>query len=163
MQVIEKAEGNPDQVEVETSQLIFKVFSRNHTDLRYFSIMCPIRLLSVPFIFCASKSLTQVKHRKVSPKYTKLYHRLQGIFTSGEELVMTVVPILDFLPEVSNIFSLRYLSAEYPSTNPTEISWHNTTQARIIWRNVPLLSGHTCFILTNGKTQIETDIVVYKS
>ena len=36
MQVIDKAEGNPDQVEVETSQLIFKVFS---TDLRYFTIL----------------------------------------------------------------------------------------------------------------------------
>ena len=34
MQVIDKAAGNPDQVEVETSQLIFKVFSINHTDLQ---------------------------------------------------------------------------------------------------------------------------------
>lgn len=49
--VIDKAEGNPDQVEVETSQLIFK-----------------------------------------------------GIFSSGEELVMTVVPILDFMPEPVKLF-----------------------------------------------------------
>jgi len=49
--VIEKSEGNPDRVEVETSQLIFK-----------------------------------------------------GIFTSGEELVMTVMPILDFLPEPVKLF-----------------------------------------------------------
>jgi len=44
--IVDKIEGTPDRVEVETGQLIFK-----------------------------------------------------GIFTSGEELVMTVVPVLDFLPE----------------------------------------------------------------
>merc|ERR1719192_1631397 len=44
--IVDKIEGTPDRVEVETGQLIFK-----------------------------------------------------GIFTSGEELVMTVIPVLDFLPE----------------------------------------------------------------
>ena len=31
----------------------------------------------------------------------------QGIFTSGEELVMTVIPVLDFLPEVTKLFLLH--------------------------------------------------------
>ena len=56
MQVIEKAEGNPDRVEVETSQLIFKVSDENQTELKHFITM-----------FCF---LTQVKQLKITPKYS---------------------------------------------------------------------------------------------
>ena len=73
-QVIDKAEGNPDRVEVETSQLIFKVSAWN----QFIRIMC----------ICNSKLFP--------------HKNSQGIFTSGEELVMTVLPILDFLPQVFN-------------------------------------------------------------
>ena len=55
VQVIEKSEGNPDRVEVETSQLIFKVFDENQTELK--------RVITM---FC---SLTQVKQLKITPNY----------------------------------------------------------------------------------------------
>ena len=56
VQVIEKSEGNPDRVEVETSQLIFKVSDENQTELKHFITM-----------FCF---LTQVKQLKITPKYS---------------------------------------------------------------------------------------------
>ena len=74
--MIDKAEGNPDRVEVETSQLIFKVSAWN----QFIRIMCNCKLFP--------------------------HKNSQGIFTSGEELVMTVLPILDFLPQVLNFYFL---------------------------------------------------------